>query len=496
MTAGLGATAARGAGVTLASQGVRFILQFGSLIILARLLTPADFGLVAMVTAITGVAEIIRDFGLSTAAIQAKTLSDDERTNLFWVNVSIGAGCAVLAAVASPLIENLYGTAHVASITLALAGLFLISGANTQFRAELSRELRFSALAKTDILSQLAGVSVAIAMAVAGCGFWSIVGQQATFVITSLVANVWFCRWRPGWWRRGVPIGRFFRFGFGVLGTQVLGYGVNNVDNVAIGAVYGAGPLGLYGRAYQLLLVPLRQVTAPLLRVVLPVLSRVKDDREVFLRYVGSAQLVGSHILGTAFAIAAGLAVPEVAILFGAKWSGVAPIFAALAVGGVFRALMSVPFWIYLALGRTGDQLRMTLMTHAGIAALMLAGLYWGPVGVAIGHSVGYLFGWAASLWHVNRTTGLPMMPLFVSATRAMVVLSAPAGAMAYLGTRLVDGSAWQLLLGLALAALWLLAATLISPVERRTAQRILRIVRTMGPGRRGDKPLAKVSEE
>jgi PST family polysaccharide transporter len=293
-----------------------------------------------------------------------------------------------------------------------------------------------------------------------------------------------------------VPIGRFFRFGFGVLGTQVLGYGVNNVDNVAIGAVYGAGPLGLYGRAYQLLLVPLRQVTAPLLRVVLPVLSRVRDDDAVFLRYVGNAQLVGSHILGTAFAIAAGLAVPEVAILFGSDWSGVAPIFAALAVGGVFRALMSVPFWIYLAHGRTGDQLRMTVMTHTVIVALMLGGLHWGPIGVAVGHSVGYLLGWAASLWHVNHTTGLPMMPLFTSAGRAMILLSAPAGGLAYLGTTLVDGSGWQLLVGLAMAVGWLLFAMLIFPGQRRTARKIIRIVRTMGPQRRGSKPLPKAAEE
>jgi O-antigen/teichoic acid export membrane protein len=495
MAAGLGAAAAQGAGVTLASQGVRFLLQFGSLIILARLLTPADFGLVAMVTAITGVAEIVRDFGLSTAAIQAKTLSDDERTNLFWVNLGIGGSCAALAAAASPLIEKLYGTAHVASITLALAGLFLVSGANTQFRAELSRDLRFTALATTDILAQLAGVSVAIGMATTGCGYWSIVGQQATFVITTFLSNVRFCRWRPGWYRRGVPIGRFFRFGFGVFGTQVLGYGANNVDNVAIGAVYGAGPLGLYGRAYQLLMVPLQQISTPLLRVVLPVLSRVQDDQPVFLRYVGNAQLVGSHVLGTGFAIAAGLAGPEVAILFGADWSGVAPIFAVLAIGGMFRALMSVPFWIYLALGRTGAQLRMTVITHTLIVVLILAGLHWGPVGVAVGHSVGYLLGWTISLRHVNRTTGLPTLPLFRSAARAVILLSSPAGALAYLGTRLVEGSGWQLLVGLAMAVGWLTIMMTVSPVERRTGASILRIVRTMGPGGRPTQPAATGSD-
>jgi polysaccharide transporter, PST family len=485
VSADLGAKAARGAGVTLASQGVRFVLQFGSLVVLARLLSPRDFGLVAMVTAITGVAEIVRDFGLSSAAIQAKNLTDEERSNLFWVNLGIGGACAAVIAAASPLIQHLYGTAHVATITLALSWLFLVSGANTQFRAELSRNLRFTALARTDILAQVAGITVAITSAALGAGYWAIVFQQATFVCTTFVSNFVSCRWRPGRFRRDVSIKRFFKFGLGVLGTQTLGYGANNVDNVEIGAVYGPHSLGLYSRAYQLLLMPLQQISTTMLRVVLPVLSRVHEDRPVFMRYISNAQLVGSHVLGTAFAVAAGLAVPVVAVLFGSDWSGVAPIFAVLAVGGVFRALMSVPFWIYLSHGRTGAQLRMTVSTHSMIVVLLLAGLYWGPVGVAFGHSIGYALAWMYSLWHVHRTLGLPTLTLFVSAARAIVLLSGPAGVLAYVGTRLVDGTGWELLTGAGLALAWLALALLVSPTERRVGLRIVDIGRLMLTGRR-----------
>jgi PST family polysaccharide transporter len=230
---------------------------------------------------------------------------------------------------------------------------------------------------------------------------------------------------------------------------------------------------------------PLQQISTTMLRVVLPVLSRVHDDPPVFMRYISSAQLVGSHVLGTAFAVAAGLAVPIVAVLFGPQWSGVAPIFAVLAVGGVFRALMSVPFWIYLSHGRTGAQLRMTISTHTVIVLLLVAGLYWGPVGVAFGHSIGYLVAWVYSLWHVHRTLGLPTIQLFRSAARAMLLLSAPAGVLAYVGTLLVEGAGWELLTGLGLALGWLALAFAISPAERQVGLRIIGLGRMMISGRR-----------
>ena len=144
---------------------IRFALQLGSLTVLARLLSPQDFGVVAMVTAITNVMEIVRDSGLSSAAIQAKELNDAERTNLFWANTGIGTGCALVVTLSAPLIVRIYGTPVVGPIVLALAPLFIVSGVNTQFRAELSRSLRFKALAVTDIAAQAGSIAAAISLA-------------------------------------------------------------------------------------------------------------------------------------------------------------------------------------------------------------------------------------------------------------------------------------------------------------------------------------------
>ena len=477
MMAGLGNIAARGAGITLMSQAIRFALQLGSLMVLARLLSPRDFGVVAMVTAITNVMEIVRDFGLSSAAIQAKEINDAERTNLFWVNTGIGTGCALVVTLIAPLIVRMYGTPVVGPIVLALGWLFIVSGVNTQFRAELSRSLRFKALAVTDIAAQAGSIAVAISLAAAGAGYWAVVGQQIALVVLICTSNVILCKWHPGRPRRSVSIRRFFRFGGSVLGTHVMGYATNNLDNVAIGIYWGSGPLGLYSRAYQLLMVPLAQVNVPLTRVVLPVLSRVQDEDETYARYVRKAQLVGCYMLASGFAVAAGVSVPLVALLFGPKWSGVAPIFAALAIGGIFRGIGQISYWMYLSRGRADAQLKLYLVTRPIMIGIMIAGLPWGPVGVAIGHSIGFFLFWIVSLWAAGRCVRISVRPLFTQATRTLLLISVPAGALAYIGSVLVQPAAASLCLGVALGVGYLALVALISPAERANLHLMIRVL-------------------
>jgi O-antigen/teichoic acid export membrane protein len=474
----LGRAAARGTAFTLGAQVGRFVLQIGSLVVLARLLTPEAFGLVAMATSVLGVAELVRDFGLSSAAVQAKTLSDGERTNLFWVNVGIGTACALVALVGAPLVARLYGDPRVTGVVVALAGLLVVSGITTQFRAELSRDLRFGALGVVELSAQAAGVAVAVVSAVLGAGYWSIVAQQGTLVLVTCLLCVAFCAWRPGLPRRATSVRRFVRFGSHVLGTQVLGYLTNNVDNVGIGAVWGAGPLGVYSRAYQLLMVPINQINDPMSRVVLPVLSRVQDEPATLQRYVEKAQRVGTYGLAPLFAVAAGAAAPLVALLFGPQWTAVVPVFVVLAVGGVFRGVGLVTYWGFLACGRADRQLRMYLVTRPLMIGLILGGLPWGPVGVAVGHSAAFLLYWLVSLTWMGRVTGLDSRRLLRQALLALVALALPLGLLTYLGTRLVDGAVGQLVLGGGLALAWVGVLLLVLPSQRAellAARRLLR---------------------
>ncbi|WP_111767660.1 lipopolysaccharide biosynthesis protein [Nakamurella deserti] len=433
----LGDRAARGSKVVLLTQAVRAGLQFASMIILARLLDPSVFGLVAMVTAVIGIADLVRDFGLSSAAIQSPTLSRDERTNLFWVNLGFGALCTAVVASCAPLIQAIYDQAGLTPIILSLSAVFLISGANTQFRADLTRSMRYGKLAAADITAQAVGIAVAAGLAVAGAGVWALVAQQLTVAIVSLAMNVVSTRWLPGPPRRRVSLRRFFAFGSSLFATQALTYLTKNVDNIALGVYSGPYQLGLYSRAYQLLMTPLNQINAPMTGVALPVLSKIQDDDERFARYLGRAQLVACYLTASIFAVAAGVSGPLTLVLFGEAWAPVAPIFAILAIGGIFRSIQQIAYWTYLAKGRTGAQLKMILVTRPLMIAIILAGVPWGPIGVAVGHTVAYFLFWLVSVRHVGRVTGVDSARLLRNAVRPVALVSLPAGAVAFAATLL-----------------------------------------------------------
>ncbi|GIG28932.1 lipopolysaccharide biosynthesis protein [Cellulomonas marina] len=464
----LAGVAARGTAVTVLMQVAKMLLQVGSVTVLGRLLLPETFGLVAMVTAVIGVAELLRDFGLSLASMQSRQLTDAERSNLFWVNAGLGLLCAAAAWAVTPLIVAVYDEPTLSAVVPPLAGAFVLSGMTTQFRADLARRFRFGALAVTDILGPAVGIAVAIVLAARGAEVEALVAQQLTAAAVTLVVAVVLAGWLPRWYRRDVPLGRFFRFGGHVLGAQLLDYVTRNADTVALGAVWGAAPLGVYTRGYQLAVVPINQINAPLTKVAVPVLARVADDRAALERGMRRAQLVGCYVTAPLLAVAGALAVPAVAILLGPGWDAVAPIFAVLAVGSSFRAISQIAYWGFLATSSTGALLRLQLWAQPLMVLLLLAGLPWGGVGVAVGYLVGSVGYWVASIAAFGRATRTPVRGLYATGARALVGVALPAAAAAHLVQRSVDGSVVAVLLGVAAAAATVaLVALVVRPVRR-----------------------------
>ncbi|MDR1998764.1 MAG: lipopolysaccharide biosynthesis protein [Frankiaceae bacterium] len=445
--------------MALASQGIRLVFQIATLSVLARFLTPADFGLVASVTALAGVAGLLRDFGLSSAAVQAKTLTNEERTNLFWANLSLGIGCAAVICACAPLIESLYGNARLGPVAWALSTVFVFSAAATQFTADLSRSLKFKLIIAAELCGYIGSNIVAIALAVLGAGFWAIVAQQVSAAVIAMTGMIVATSWRPGWPRRDVSIKRFFRFGGGLLGAQLIHYATNNIDSVLLGAVKGPAVLGIYSRAYQLLLMPLNQTLVPLTRVALPVLSKVQDRQEAFDSYLRKAQTVGCYGTATIFALMTALSAPIVEILFGAGWGGVVPVLAILSAGGVLRANSQISYWAFLARGRTGAQFRIDLYSRPFMIAMIVAGLPWGAIGVAIGSSGAYAMYWLVSLLYAGRAADIDARGLARHALRVMIGVSAPLTISAFLGVLLVSNPFLQIALGGLFAAAYLALA-------------------------------------
>ncbi len=197
-----------------------------------------------MVLAIIGVAELLRDFGLSAAAVQSRDLSPGQQSNLFWLNSLIGLAASLIVLACAPLIARLYGEPELTVITMALSPLFLLNGMATQFRAHLNRGMRFVALAVTDVVPQLVAFGVAIVAAISLRSYWALVAQQATVAVVGLILAVALARWRPSRPRRGASLRSQLRFGSNLFGTHLMTYGVNNSQTVMMGAVWGAESSG------------------------------------------------------------------------------------------------------------------------------------------------------------------------------------------------------------------------------------------------------------
>ncbi|MCL3861281.1 lipopolysaccharide biosynthesis protein [Actinotalea sp. K2] len=435
---GLGHHAARGAFVTLGGQGLRIVIQVLSVALLARVLSPQDYGLIAMVVVIVGVGEIFRDFGLSSAAIQAPTLSREQRDNLFWINTGIGLTLGAVVFVAAGAVAALYDQPELVGIARLLSVTFLLNGIATQYRADLVRHLRFGALAMADVLAPVIALGVAMAFAVAGFGYWALVAQTLAQTTTLLIAYAVSARWFPRLPHRGVEMRGLLRFGWRLVGTQLIGYASNNVDSFVIGLRFGAGSLGLYNRAFHLLMTPLNQLRAPTTTVALPVLSRLQDDDLRYAEFIRRGQLALGYTLVAALGVVATAAEPIVEIFLGPRWETVVPLLRLLAVAGIFQTLSYVGYWIYLSRNLTGDLLRYTMVTAAIKVVCILVGSTWGVIGVAAGYAVAPALAWPLSLWWLSRRTVIPTRALMTGALRILAVVACAAGVAAVVDLTLV----------------------------------------------------------
>jgi O-antigen/teichoic acid export membrane protein len=429
--AGLGRTTARGAAVTLAGQLTQVVLQFASVVILARLLTPREYGLYATVLVLVGVGEIFRDFGLSSAAVQAKLLTRVQRDNLFWINAGLGVALCLLTIAIAPLVAAVFHQHALLAITQVLSLTFVVNGVATQFRAGLNRDMRFGRLALSDLIGQFVGLSVAVLAAAQGAGYWSLVASQLAQVSTIFLMLVVFARWWPRGPRRGASMRSFLRFGWHLVVVQLIDYVGNTMDSAVVAYRFGPAAVGEYNRAFQLVTNPLNQFRTPATTVALPVLSRLRDDVERANDYLRRGQLAMGYTAIPALALGIGCAAPLVQIVLGSKWTGVTPVFAWLAAASILQLLAFVGYWAYLARGLTAQLLHYTLVAFALRAVGVGVGSLWGVAGVAAGYAIVHVIEWPLSLWWISRYTSMPLRALYTGAAR-LLLLAGLAVAVSY----------------------------------------------------------------
>jgi len=399
----------RDAAISLAGQACRFTLTLGSTVILARLLTPADFGLIAMVASVVGFVSLIKDGGLSLATVQRQQINHQQLSNLFWLNVALSIACAVITVAAAPVLAWFYHTPLLLRITMALAITFPLGGLTVQHQALMQRQMRFRALAAIDVLSLFLGVTAAIVAAKFGAGYWSLVIQPIVTSLVNMIGDWLNSGWRPSLPRRGSGVREMAFFGGGITGFNALNYLSRNADNIMIGRAWGADALGFYAKAYQLLTFPLNQLNAPLGAVAVTGLSRLLPEPERYRRYYLQAVSLISFLTMPFAALSFVLAEEMVVIALGPQWAPAARIFRFLAICAVTQPITSTCGWLYITTGQTGRMVTWGLISVPIILASFAVGLHFGTWAVAAAYSTVIILITPYCIYFATR--GTPVRP-------------------------------------------------------------------------------------
>lgn len=467
---------AAGARVTLLSQWVRFAIQLGGFVLLSRLLSPADFGVFAMVSVIVAFASLVADFGLSLAGLQAPSLSQRQKSSLFYANLVAGIVGALLLVAAGPVLALFYNEPEVVSLSLLLAVPLVLSSAAVQFRVEINRAGRFRALAIQDVVSAGGGLAVAVCAALAGWGFWALGVQLVAQAAIVLVLAVSQARWMPtlaGSWAESRGL---LAFGGNSLLNQLAYITSRSVDAMMVGRDQGATDLGLYNRSTQLVNMAFQQLVSPLTRVVLPRLTSTAKDLPIFMRELLGVQTVVAYSMLAVVSAMAALAPPLVVTVFGEDWAGMGSLVQILCIGAAFQSVGYVYYWVMLARGRTALLLFSELPGRAVmvVGALVCAQISTNAVAWAV--TLGQVVIFAGSSLTLRRA-GVSSAPLIGVAVRPAVVFVV-AFSVGVAVAALVQAPPW--VEGVAIAAAWALsaAAALAVPTVRSDVVAAIAVVR------------------
>lgn len=424
-----------GAFVTTTSRVLLLGLNLASTMILARILTPADFGLVAMALVFTGFAALFQEAGLSAATIQKETLSRQELSTVFWLNLLLSAGVTALLIAVAPLLAKLYDEPRLTYLAMWLALEFVINGLGMQHLALLKRQLRYTAISVVEVCAFLVGAVAAVIWATYDASYWALVVLMLGRATTKSLLAWALARWRPGVPQSYRSVMSMIKFGANLTGFKALNYFSSNLDQFLLGRIWGAEALGFYSRAYHLLQLPLGQINLPIAQVAVPALSRLQsrqsEYRTYYYRAMETIACIGKPLVVFLFVCAE----PLISIVLGDRWLDSAPIFRGLALGAFLGVTNVAAGWIYVTLGRTDRQLIFELMSlPVRVACIVIGAIYWGAVGAALGVSVS-----RAILYVPLRLWAFKNTPIsfsgFLGSIQRPIIASLVAGGVVYAST-------------------------------------------------------------
>lgn len=408
-------TVIKGSLALLLSQGMSFGLSTINTLVLARLLTPADFGIIGMVTVIINFVGMFKDAGLSTATVQIDKIEKNQISTLFWINTFISLALGFTILLSSPLVALFYKKPELTAVTAILSFSFIIQGFTIQHNALLQRHLNFTILAINEIIGQLIMMVVAIAMAYFGFRYWALVGGTVARSVVLLLLTFYSCPWIPGKMQKGTDVRNMLKFGGHLTGSNFINYLSRNLDSLLIGKFIGAEPLGLYSRAFTLLMQPLVQVRAPLTTLSLPVLSSLKKDP---VRYLSFFQKLVDISISLSLPVSVYCFLESeflIRILLGPQWMDAESVFKILSIAGFFIALSVSPGLVMLSYGFSKRYLRLNVLTALITSVSFVAGIPFGIKGVSIAYAVSSALTMIPLIYYSFRDTPIKMKLIFES---------------------------------------------------------------------------------
>lgn len=481
----LGRRSVRSGFVRFAERGGLIALSIGSTAALARLLTPEDFGLIAMVSILTAIVKSVKSFGLPMALVHRETIRPEAADALFWMTLGLSAGICVGMAASGPLLALLFDEPSLTALTAATAGALLLLAVGEPQHALLMRQMRFGTLASINLGAEAVGMTVGVVGAWRGLGPWALVLQlTVTNALLSLlhgIASGWWPSFRPRTWRHsGLRV--LTSYGLSYSGFSLIEHIGRHTDRILVGMVGGANALGLYDNAFRWSLFPIQQVFRPLQGVAVAGLSRVHTHAALFRAYVRRSVLPVLSVALPTMAFIVVAADPVVRVLLGDQWLEAIPILRWLSAAAFLRCFSKVAQWFFLAEGRTQLQLRWGLLSTPFFIVAVVIGAQGGAYGVAVGFFAATALLVLPEMWVATHGSAVRIADLGAASWRP-VIGSVVAGASVALATPwLPSGAPLALLASAFLFAGVYVVLWLSLPGGMRATRDVLSLLRTLQP--------------
>ena len=456
------------------------VIRVGLTALLARLLSPEEFGIIAMITVFSGFGNVILNFGFAPAIIQNQGLSQSSLSSIFWLNTVMALCLAGALMLCSPLIADFYELDILQPLTIFMATTFIFSGLNVVQNALLSKELKFDVLVKQTLIATAISGALACGLAYSGFGVWSLAAQLVTapLLITILVWNK--SDWRPSWIFRAKDIMGVSKISGSLFLNSSLSYVANNADNMIIGRIFGQTYLGLYSKSFAIISIPPNLLSRVLSAVMLPSFSKLQDQPEKIGRvYLNMTKVIA--MTATPIMILIGLYTEIfISVVFGDGWMGAKPYIQIFCVSGVIASINTLLGSVIISRGRSDLVVKEALIKRPVILIGILAGAWWGPLGIAFGKLSADVVNLCVTFFQIRTALGLSIAKQFTTIAKPVSYITTGMFLVFISFEYLVEsvskyGTAASILLTMATYAFSVLT------FDRATVEMIYRLIR---PGR------------